>query len=312
MDSSSYWIFDSLAMFYLVHGSISLIIAIIASLFLKERFKNHIATIILLFLMFNIAIPGIGYIFTIWIVYYLLNVTYEKALTNAKYINMIEFENEFPEIKRVFGEGSMNELLSNDIASTSLKMKALVSMSDYITRENLALIKNSLSDKNDEIRLYSFAIIDNMERDINDKIHIKLKEFQESNSSIAKAKVAEELTFLYWDMVYYELSNDDLKKYILNELKKYATIVLKVNLHHTNINILLGKVYLMEEEYDKAASHFAMAIEQEDETDYALPYLAEIFYGMKNFRSVRSLLSSTESLNMNVMLHPVVSQWKHL
>jgi len=310
MSSSEYWIFESLGIFYLIHGVISLVVAFTASYFLHRRFENQKATIMLLFFMFNISLPGVGYLFTIWVVYYLLNVQYETTLNSANYINMIEFESEFPEIKRVFGVGSMSELLTNDVAPTPLKMKALVSLADNITQNNVTLIKNSLSDTNDEIRLFSFAIIDNMERGINGKIHSKLKEFQEAKSSAIKIGLAEELTYLYWDMIYFQLSDDDLKKYMLNEVKKYAQIVLKAELYHVKINVILGKVYLMEKKFDDAATCFTMAIEQDGETDYTLPYLAEIFYNMKNFRSVKSLLNSAKNLKMNATLYPVVEQWK--
>jgi len=74
---------------------------------------------------------------------------------------MIDFENEFPEVTRLFGEASMERLLNEDISSlSSMKMKALVSLADNASRTDVTLIKNSLSDRNDEVRLYSFAVID--------------------------------------------------------------------------------------------------------------------------------------------------------
>ena len=224
---------------------------------------------------------------------------------------MVEFETEFPEIERIFGEGSMSSLLSNGQASTSLKMKALVSMADNITQNNLVLIKNSLSDKDDEIRLYSFAIIDKMERGINKSIHIKLTEFNELEIEDEKRiKLAEELTYLYWDMVYYELSDEDLKKFILAEVQKYAKIVLNHNLNHTNINILLGKVYLMLERYEDASTCFAIVIEQEGERSYTYPYLAEVFFNQRNFKSTKALLNSSNTLKINTTMSSIVEQWK--
>jgi tetratricopeptide (TPR) repeat protein len=310
MEFTQLWIFDSLLIFYSIHSVISLFIAYISSLFLLKRFDDKKHLFIGFIFLLNLAIPIVGYLFSIWIVYYLLNVKYTKLLNNVSYINMVEFETEFPEIKRIFGEGSMSDLLNNSFAPTSLKMKALVAMADNITQKNISLIKNSLSDKDDEIRLYSFAIIDKMERGINKNIHIKLSEFQETDDEDRRVELAEELTYLYWDMVYYELSDEDLKQYILQEVQKYAQIVLNRHMDHININVLLGKVYLMQHKYHEAATCFTIAIEQDTDAGYTQPYLAEIFYNQRNFRTTKSLLNSAKTLQMNSTLYPIIQQWK--
>jgi len=306
-----FWIFESITEFYLLHALASLIVAFFSMIFLAKRFEDHIYSVIGFFFLFNIAVPIVGYFLTVWLVYYLLHVKYEKLLDNVSYINMVEFETEFPEIKRIFGEGSMSDLFSSGQAPSALKMKALVSMADNITQNNISIIKSSLSDKDDEIRLYSFAIIDKMERGINKSIHTKLTEFNALDAEDEKRVIlAEELAYLYWDMVYFELSDEDLKKFILSEVQKYAKIVLKHNMEHMNINILLGKVYLMLKQYENASTCFAIVIEQEGESSYTYPYLAEIFFNQKNYRSTKALLNASKNLEMNSTLSPIIEQWK--
>ncbi|MEA1918886.1 MAG: hypothetical protein U9N52_03515 [Campylobacterota bacterium] len=311
MNLAQFWFFESITEFYVIHALASLVVAFFATIFLKKRFEDHTYSLIGFFFLFNIAVPIAGFFFTAWLIYYLLHVKYEKVLNNISYINMVEFETEFPEIERIFGEGSMSDLLSNGQASSALKMKALVSMADNITQNNVALIKNSLSDKDDEIRLYSFAIIDKMERGINKSIHTKLTELNALDTEDEKRIIlAEELAYLYWDMVYFELSDEDLKKFILTEVQKYAKIVLNHNMNHMNINILLGKVYLMLERYEDASTCFAIVIEEEGESSYTYPYLAEIFFNQKNFRSTKALLNSSKNLKINSTLSPIIEQWK--
>ena len=312
MSISLAWIFESLGTFYVIHGLISLVAAVIATYFLKKKFKDQTFFVILFFLMFNIVLVGVGYVLTAGIVYYLRSVQYETTLKNVNYINMIEFENEFQEINRIFGEASFDTLLSNDTTKTALPMKALVSLSENITKKNMILIKNSLSHKNDEVRLYSFAIIDKIERDINGKIHSKIQELQQSNNHALNLQLAEELSFLYWDLAYYKLSDKDLQKYILEEVKKYASMVLDSYPKHEKINILLGKVYLKEGEYDKAEVCFKELVSQKGETDYIIPYLAEIYFTKKDFTSLKKLksfLNNVESFDMNEKLSSVIKQW---
>ena len=91
------WVFLSLWNFYVVHGVISLLIALIGAWFLNRHYKDQFFRYVMIVFVFNIALPVIGYILSIWLVYYLLNVQYRTELSNVDYIDMFEFENEFPQ-----------------------------------------------------------------------------------------------------------------------------------------------------------------------------------------------------------------------
>ncbi len=300
----------SISLFYLVHALLSSLMAYFAAVFLARRYKDSILIIFLLTLVFNIAVPVIGYVLTAWMIYYLLHVKYAKVLINTKTLNMQELDNEFPNVKRLFGEGSMAELMSNADAPKALRMKALSVISQDMNRQNIALIKHSLADKDDEIRLYSFSLIDNMEQDINTKIHQASLRFNTTESIDEKMAAATELAYLYWDMVYFDLSDDTLKNFLLNESLRYAQIVFDINMSDRDMNVLLGKIYLEKQELENASTHFVIAIENGVDEEYIVPYLAELYFERGNYRSVASMLNTVKSLNMNATMYPVVSQWK--
>jgi len=303
-------LFESFAHFYLYHAIISFGITIASVSVLRQKFITPRDQMGLLIFVFNMVIPFFGYLFTFWIVYYLVNVTYQKELTDTSAIDMLEFENEFPTVTRLFGEGSMEELLTNGEIESSLRMKALVSLADNSSKENLRLIKNALSDKNDEIRLYSFAIIDNKERTLNEKIHSQIELFHEASSPQVKLKAAENLVYLYWDMIYFELSDSDLQGFLLQEIDKYAQMVLLEYPQHEKINIILGKMYLMEKRFDEAERRFTDVINFGCCQDFILPYLAEIYFNRREFGKVKSLFESSKTLHLNTLLNPILTQWK--
>jgi len=302
-------IFVSLPIFYMVHSTISLALSLISSSILQRRFEDGRFKITLFFWMFNMSLPLIGYLMTVWLVYYLTYVKYEKQLTNTHSINMIDFENEFPKVIRLFGEAAMEKLLSEDISSSSIKMKALVSLSDNASRTDVALIKSSLSDRNDEVRLYSFAVIDKLERGINGQIHEKLKLYTDADSAKERVARAEELAHLYWDLVYFELADENLKKFIVSEVEKYAKIVLDVDPDNVKINILLGKTYLMDREVDEAESCFKNVVKNGKNIDFIVPYLAEIFFIKRSFAEVKNLFANARGLGTNTLLYPITEQW---
>ena len=303
-------VFDSLFLFYGVNALISGVVAFFAMEFMEERYSDDKRYIFLFFWTLSFALPIVGYFMVAWIVYYLLNLKYENDLQGEKTLNMEEFLSDFPDIKRSFGESGVEILLSTEGASEALKLKALTSLSENARREDIEMIKKMLGDRNDEVRLYSFSIINKMERNLNNKIHEKLKEFNSQKDKQKKVSSAVELAHLYWDLVYYQLSDEDLQGFIIKEVEKYSRFVLYHDIKNPQINLLLGKLYLSQKKYNNALLHITVALKSGVNRDFIIPYLAEIFYEKREFESVKKLLKEAKDIEYNRRLYPIVRQWR--
>lgn len=296
---------------FLLHIIGCAVISYVALQFLRERFPASKQSAFLFVFLFNLAIPILGYFFSLWIAYYLKNVRYKETLSDVHFVNLDEFSTHFIDVERAFGEGSMYELLQNDYVSTSLKIKAIVSMSDNLSQKNISIIKHTLSSNNDEVRLFSFAVIDKIERGINQKIHKNLGKFKTHVNPKKKAAIAKELASLYWEMIYYELSEDSLRDYLLEEVVKYVLIAKKEFPYDLKLNVMLGRVYMLLQEYEKAATEFTYIMEMNlDENAFVGPYLAEINFNAGNYKTVQSIMSHISGLHLNSTLHPIVQQWR--
>lgn len=301
---------ETLLQFYALHLFIASVFSWAAVHLLRRRYQDAQRILFLFFLFFNIALPVIGYLFTLILGYYLLHVKHAPMLINTKMLNMEELDQEFPQVKRSFGEGSMVELMSNELATQGLRMKALSAMAENMTQKNIGMIKHSLSDRDDELRLYSFSLISSMEHGLNNKIHEASLRYKSAEDEEDRANAAKELALLYWEMVYFDLSDEVLKNYLMSEALKYAKIAAVARAHDKSINVLLGKIYLAKEEFDNATTEFVIAIESGVESEYIVPYLAELYFQRGNYASIRSMLSLVESLKMSVTMYPVVAQWR--
>jgi len=297
----------SLWYFYAVNMLVSTLVASSATWVLQKRYTDRFGKIFLFFFLFNLTMPLVGIFMTLWIVYYLRIVTYEKKLENVHYIDMSEFRTDFIKVKRIFGEGSMKELLTNDDIDPSMKMKALVSLSDDIKKRDIALIKGALSSRNDEIRLYSFAIIDNLERNINNRIHEKMQTYRQEKNEEKKAKFAKELAFLYWEVIYFELADEELKLFIAKEVDRYALKALEYDPEDNDLNFLLGRCCLMTHAYERAKEYLE-TISHRDKR--AVPYLAELYFIERAYHNVEKLLENADWLRRDPLLNPVVEIWQ--
>ncbi len=252
---------------YFFHTVISLILAVILSQYTVERYKKKSKEIVLkdkarlegisnrgfiykklfnvslhknnrksnifFIFLFNFAMPVVGYIFSIWITWYLKNVTYEKRVSNTNILNLDEFGISFLKVERIFGEGSMSELMNSEYAPRSKKLKALSSLSHTLSPANLRIIRSTLSSTDDEIRMFGYATINKAEKSLSIKINTNLEIYKEEQSKTVhkdpekEANAAKELAMLYWEMVYTELSHESLKYGFLTEIKKYVKIAKK-------------------------------------------------------------------------------------
>lgn len=304
---------DENILFYLiaVHISVSIIIAMFSSIYLQERFSNSKSRNFFFMFLLNFSLPVIGYMSSIWILYYLKKITYTEDIKEIHFLDLELFEYDFIDVHREFGDSSLQEMILNKEVPTEKKIKALVSLAENISQSNIQIIKNTLSNSDDEVRLYGFAIIDKIERGINDKIYKLLEAFKLSQDQKKKASFARDLAYLYWEMIYYNLSDDSLKDYILKEVTHYIDIAKKTYHNDPKLCILLGRVYMLQKDYSNAASQFTLANElSPEEVAYVMPYLAEINFMTGHYNVVKLIMKEAQGLNLNSTLYPIVEQWR--
>ncbi len=378
MDNFFLFIENHITTIYALHTLTSVVLSAFASLYLKKRYtlsskkvdakdlkrvkqrasrgtifkllfrvslhKNNRITSFLFIFLLNLLLPVVGYIATIWLVWYLVHVKYSKSVIQATVLNLGEFETSFLKIERIFGESSLNELMKNPFSSKEKKLKALSSLAADISPVNLKIIRQTLTSTDDEIRMFGYAIINKAEKSLNLKINnnieildVQKKLAQKSDEGL-KAHASKELAYLYWELIYAELAHESLKNsflehslFYLNSAKeyylrrveflnkdlknKYAQVENKelqdVYKICTDLYLLLGRISTYKEDYESAKTEFTVAQELNPYNDtFILPYLAEIYFLTGKYTIAKTLLSRTEDLEMNSTLYPIIQQWK--
>ncbi len=297
---------------YIIHTTISLILAIILSIYVSKRFvrnseekqqvdarrleeianrskifkllfkvslhKNNRKTNIIFMFLFNLSMPLVGYAFSIWVTWYLKNVSYEKKVVHTNILNLDEFGISFLKVERIFGEGSMSDLMTSEYAPKSKKLKALSALAHSASPANLKIIRQTLFSRDDEIRMFGYAIINKAEKSLNGKINNYLDIFNKENNNQNNldrekiAEVAKELAPLYWEMIYTELSHESLKENFLKEVVKYIKIAR--NFYVPEIKNISNKI----EEYELEIKYFT----HQEMHDENLPFEKRKEYFEKN------------------------------
>jgi hypothetical protein len=297
----------------LLHIIISFILSYIYGSYLKERFRDKKQNIVFFLFIFNISLPVIGYFATGIITYYLLKVQHEQHLKNVEFLDLNLFETNFVQVHRHFGEGLIQTILLNEYVPTEKKIMALVAISENVSKHNINIVKMGLTTHDDEVRLYAFSILDSLEKDINSNISHNLSEYKNSkDGSQEQALFAKELALLYWELIYYKLSEDTLLDYLLQEVKHYALIAQQLLKEDAKVSFLLGRVYMKEKKYDKALHKFILTTKLDEKMlPFTAPYMCELYFIKRNFTPVKAIMNSTKNLELNTTLYPIVEQWRN-
>jgi hypothetical protein len=294
-----------------VHVIVSLCVSIIAYFFLKKKYQEKSALIFVLFLIFNLVFPVLGLLLSIWLSILLSVVKEKQYLHNVEKFSKEElYTNSFPVVNRIFGEGALIKLTHKSLTHSENRMKALVFMAENLTKQNISLIKNLLSDKDNEIRLYSYSLINNMERDINENIEQKKKQLLKEVSFEKRSLLLSELATLYWEMVYYGISDGETKSFMYDKVKYYANEAMQSIKYRGPLSLLLAKVNFAEKNYSKALALFIDAIQKGMDKNTINPYLAEISFELKDFKSVKQSMQDVNQHEVSMLIDPIAQEWR--
>lgn len=292
------------------HIFISFIISIFATLVLKNRYNTQTYKLFLILLSFNISLPIISYIITIFISTVLAYTKDKKHLKKIQKFNIEEFlNNKFPIVNRVFGEATVANISNNNHNNSAQKMKSLVFLSNNPDKKNFPIIKKLLSDKDNEIRLFSFSLLNSFENELSSKITSKLEEFKNEKNEKKRSIIAGELANLNWDFIYYGFSNLETEELLIKNTEHFLDIALKNEEEKGIQNLLLGKVQLYKKDYDKASKSLKLAVFYGVKKSIANFYLAEIAYEKKAYLEVKSLLKEIKTIETSIATAPIHKQW---
>jgi len=284
---------------------------------LNKNYVDQKRTIFIFFFLMMLALPVIGIFITLWMVYQISNTKNKKEEISYKTIRLDEFFTRFPIIRRKLGESALYEMVNDDnMHPLPIHLNALSAHAESIDKEHFVLIKKMLSSSNDEVRLFSFSVVDGMEQQINEKIHQALRICKNENTDkVTRAKAAQSLALLYWELIYFELADEVLVIYLLEDVERYALEALEVFKDDHQIYFLLGRVAFLQKNYDKAKNFFLKAIEignanHIENIHFIQAYIAEIAYIQKNYSEVKYIIENTEYFELNDKLKPIQDVWR--
>ncbi|NNM52156.1 MAG: hypothetical protein HKM02_08010 [Pseudomonadales bacterium] len=101
--------------------------------------------------------------------------------------------------------GQTGRLILSSRVPDHVRMKALLSLQDMPTRHTSGLLRDSLGDTLDDLRLLAYGMLEQREKALASQLQIQLERYQETieqHDEVRHASVARNLEEIYWKMIY--------------------------------------------------------------------------------------------------------------
>jgi hypothetical protein len=281
-----------------IHFIASLILSIILTpVFMivnykKTYLKNKEFSFFPIFLfIFSSSILGIlfAFIFIIYVFFKKYKFLNTKGIVNS-------FDDvDIPKVKAKLGAGALNNF---ENVHSVVKFNVLNYIKDNNVGSKGSILKIALSDNDDEIRLYSFSILSKSEDKLTNLIFENLQKLKEKKLSLEeKNKIYQTLGSVYWEFIYLQISDDNLKNYYMNLSKEYFLKAIEVMSDDYESLFNLGKIYLREKNLQKAEEMLLKVYKWNK--GKVIPYLAEIYFIKKEYQKTKKLIKELSLYEIN-------------
>lgn len=207
------------------------------------------------------------------------------------------------------GAGSAWAILRAKDTGTKRGVRALLALDPRLSRQTSPLVRAALSHPEEDLRLLAYGLLDQREGDIMTAIENTLAERRALAAPASDSRLEKRLAFLYWELLYQDLSRDHLRLLAIRNAQTHALVALKMRPDDATLHILMGRIAMLEHHNLVARQHFEDALSLNAAPGQILPYLAETRFRVGDFGALRLLAKDFPSLLDLPNIGPIVRFW---
>lgn len=299
----------ALLLYLTLHGGASALFSLFAVTLLPQRMAQPRTPLLLLIFGAGYALPIIGFAGVLAGVHFLRRL---PAESNREFFRSLLLPELDPHQRagKGFNQAGLRSFLSNGKAPVSARLRALVALQNVSGRVSAPLLREVLSNPSEDIRLLAYGMLDRQEKRLSRAIHQEGRQLAEHLPGTPENRAAaRRLSDLFWELVYQELAQGDLRTHALEESLRYTRVCLGYT--PDDPVLLLREGRLVQELGDPLAAQaiYERAMAMGLPKTRIVPYLAEVAYDLGDYGSVRSLMAELGGWESLPRLRPVIKYW---
>ncbi|GHD64124.1 lipopolysaccharide N-acetylglucosaminyl transferase [Jeongeupia chitinilytica] len=203
-----------------------------------------------------------------------------------------------------YGMGGVRMRLADPATHPEARLSALLTLKSMPTRHASELLRDLLDDPEEDLRLLAYGMLEHEEKRLDSQINAALERYRNGELSAART-----LAFLYWELIYHDLAQGDVRAFALGEVERYLAEAQEIQPREPDLWMLRGKFALGNRQLAEAREAFETASILGYPHVKLIPYLAELAFARRDFAAMRALFPSLNPLHVNDTLQPVVRYW---
>lgn len=305
----------ALATYLVAHACASVLLALaLLPLLSSERARPRRAALGMM-AAFSFAVPIAGFVGMLLAVAVLRIYRTPATADDFSSLQLPEFDLH-QRMQGSFRQAGLRSFLGNTQAPATARMSAMVALQFVSGRVASPLLRTVLSDPSEDLRLLAYGMLDTLEKRINRAIDSELQALQAARQAEGAdtpgpmtLEAHHRLSDLYWELVYQQLVQGDLREHAIKESLRYCDFVLQHAPEHPQLTLRRGRLLHEQGQLDAAAAAYDRARTLGMPATRVLPYQAELAFQHRDFEGVRERVRELEQWDALPRLRPVVDYW---
>ncbi|WP_421706320.1 sulfite exporter TauE/SafE family protein [Alloalcanivorax xenomutans] len=200
-----------------------------------------------------------------------------------------------------FRQEDLKSLLLSQDSPTELRLQGMMAVRNMPTRATGEVLRDTLADEVDDIRLLAYGILDQKEKAITRQID-RAMQLLESATLSRRFRLYRTLAELYWELIYQDLVQGAIRKLSLDQAFHYVEMALSEKADDGGMWLLRGRICMVQDQLDEAEQSFLSCRLLGLPHSRVNPWLAELALWRGDYPRVRHLMSAiadTQSSSLN-------------
>lgn len=207
-----------------------------------------------------------------------------------------------------FRQEDLKTLLLSSEASTELRLQGMLTVRNMPTRATGGVLRETLGDRVDDVRLLAYGILDQKEKALTQRIDRALQ-LLESAGPARHYRLYRRLAELYWELHFQDLVQGDIRDLALQRTARFIEQALGENDEDGGMWLLRGRVMMCYEHLAAAEQSFNRALKVGLSPSRVNPWLAEVALWRGQYAKARALMSAIADDTRFNNLSPSVQYW---
>lgn len=208
-----------------------------------------------------------------------------------------------------FRQEDLKTLLLSSDSPTELRLQGMMTVRRMPTRSTGEVLRDTLDDQVDDIRLLAYGILDQKEKAITRQIDRAMRLLDSATLS-RKYRLYRRLAELYWELVYQDLVQGDIRQLALDRAYHYVDVALSEKSDDGGMWLLQGRICLAQGRLTEAEQSFMSCRMLGLPASRVNPWLAELALWRGQYTRVRKLMGAIADNTRSSSLNQSARYWR--